>query len=317
MRKGFTLIELLVVIFIIALLAAIIFPVGARVKDNAYRNSDSANMNALRTAINLYRVDQGGYPPQLMGYATLYYSGPSMGNVVPAEKALNFLLPSRVPNVETFRPTNDHQSDTAFTTAVWPHQDSRPAQTAPFLDLNGDGVVDNSAYPTGCSGAACYYDDDTRARQFYGPGTTVQRSLSFSDYNQATTVYNQNPLVGGETAPTTGSSVTLPAYFYNISGYDVATIKVSGGGSRNELRYARCWTDFCLNLGGNAHDDPRQLIYNDPPESTVVTWDSYFRDYTGDSVPTHDKRDIVLFLNGTAAPKDSYDVADRSWRITP
>ena len=90
-RRGFTLIELLTVIAIIALLSAIIFPVFARSKAAAARNGDFSDMNSLRSALQLYRVDQGAYPPQLLGYVTLYTSGPNAGNVIPANELKSFL----------------------------------------------------------------------------------------------------------------------------------------------------------------------------------------------------------------------------------
>ncbi|MES1228069.1 MAG: prepilin-type N-terminal cleavage/methylation domain-containing protein, partial [Armatimonadota bacterium] len=65
-RLAFTLVELLTVIAIIGLLAAITFPVYSRVKDSANRSGDTTKMNQLRTAIQLYAVDQGGYPPALL-----------------------------------------------------------------------------------------------------------------------------------------------------------------------------------------------------------------------------------------------------------
>ena len=69
-RNAFTLIELLVVIAIIGILSAIIFPVFARMKDSAYKSGDLTNMNSIRTALQLYRADQGAYPPTLLGYAS-------------------------------------------------------------------------------------------------------------------------------------------------------------------------------------------------------------------------------------------------------
>jgi len=64
-------------------------------------------------------------------------------------------------------------------------------------------------------------------------------------------------------------------------------------------------------------DDPRQLIYSDPPDDTVITWDSWFRDYDIGNLPQHNKKDFVLFLGGGARTYDSAIIADRSWRVTP
>ncbi len=81
-RYGFTLIELLVVIAIIAILAAIAFPVIGRAKDSAYKSSDLNNMNSLRSALQIYRADQGAYPAALLGYVTNKLVVPYAGRVV-------------------------------------------------------------------------------------------------------------------------------------------------------------------------------------------------------------------------------------------
>lgn len=278
-RKAFTLIELLTVIAIIAVLAAIIFPVFARARDSANRSSDLSALNEIRSALQLYRVDQGGYPPALLGYVTPYQ--PGGGNVIPASQIVGFLYPKRVDSIETFRPRLNRASQAAWTTAVWPNADPRAPGSAAQLDLNGDGQVTNA-------------DDPAAARQLFsygtGPGTVVL----------------QNP-----SAPSGPGN--LPLQFYRMSGYEVAEVQNANGGTRWELRYALFWTDWGIN-GGAANDDPRQLGYADPPETTVVTWNSYYRDYTN-GVPERTKRDQVLFLGGGARPFDSRDVSERSWRL--
>jgi len=56
-RKGFTLLELLVVVAIIALLAAILFPVFSRVRENARRSACMSNLKQLGLAIQMYNQD--------------------------------------------------------------------------------------------------------------------------------------------------------------------------------------------------------------------------------------------------------------------
>ena len=63
MRKAFTLIELLVVVAIIALLAAILFPVFAQAKDAAKKAACLSNLKQLGTAFALYLNDSDGTYP--------------------------------------------------------------------------------------------------------------------------------------------------------------------------------------------------------------------------------------------------------------
>lgn len=56
-RRAFTLIELLVVISIIAVLAAILFPVFARARENARRASCMSNMKQMGLAVMMYAQD--------------------------------------------------------------------------------------------------------------------------------------------------------------------------------------------------------------------------------------------------------------------
>lgn len=56
-QRGFTLIELLIVIAIISLLAAILFPVFARARENARRSNCTSNLKQLGTSIEMYKQD--------------------------------------------------------------------------------------------------------------------------------------------------------------------------------------------------------------------------------------------------------------------
>ena len=104
-RTAFTLIELLVVIAIISILAAIIFPTFAQVREKARQTTCLSNMKQLGTAFTLYEQD---YDEQLPGVADgmagvgrtggwLYYTAfparetqnafdPSLGSIFPYVK---------------------------------------------------------------------------------------------------------------------------------------------------------------------------------------------------------------------------------------
>lgn len=271
-KKAFTLIELLVVIAIISILAAIIFPVFSRVKDSANRSSDMTNMNSIRTALQLYRADQGAYPPALLGYVTLYSSGPNAGNIIPANLVQGALYPKRVPAISSFRPINLRSSgglESQVSTAVWPTNLNRAGSSA--------NVNQRYAFPT---------DTDPVNRCFNGN------------------------VVANE--------------YYVLSGYDAATVK-DGQGERHELRYTLFWSGWSVaadpcsptaSESGSSIDTPRQLGYSEPPEDTVVTWNSLYREVEN-GVPTRTKREMVLFLGGAARPYDSKQVADYAWQIKP
>ena len=65
-RKGFTLIELLIAIAIIAILAAILFPVFQKVRENARRTTCLSNEKQIRLAVQQYTQD---YDEKLFFYA--------------------------------------------------------------------------------------------------------------------------------------------------------------------------------------------------------------------------------------------------------
>ncbi len=69
LRKGFTLIELLVVIAIISILAAILFPVFARARENARRTACISNSKQIAMALTMYTQDYDEMLPRYVYYA--------------------------------------------------------------------------------------------------------------------------------------------------------------------------------------------------------------------------------------------------------
>jgi prepilin-type N-terminal cleavage/methylation domain-containing protein/prepilin-type processing-associated H-X9-DG protein len=62
-RKGFTLVELLTVIAIIALLAAMLFPVFSRARAKSQQTTCLSNLSQLGKAFGMYMQDSGGFVP--------------------------------------------------------------------------------------------------------------------------------------------------------------------------------------------------------------------------------------------------------------
>jgi prepilin-type N-terminal cleavage/methylation domain-containing protein len=291
LRRAFTLIELLTVIAIISVLAAIIFPVFGRVKLNAYKSSDISSMNSIRSAIQLYRDDQGGYPPALLGYINPYQY--SLGvTVVPANLFRGPLFPKKIDSLATLKGAQNRATDSLMVPGVWPQADVRASGSSPILDLNGDGQTNNA-------------DDIPGARQAF---TTDYTSGTLNYYYNDPTV---TPNIGSSTNP----ADTTVGRFYAASGYDVSQVKNSLGQTYYEVRYSLFWTTLGIN-NGSASDDPRQLGYTDPPETTVITWNSSYRDYANNLLTNGGSKDIVLQLGGAARPVDSKLMSERAWRFT-
>jgi hypothetical protein len=205
---------------------------------------------------------------------------PTTSNIVPADQALSALYPRRVSSLSVFQPSYDRPTSANF---------------------NKD--IMTVVWPEGAStgqGAG-------QPNQRYGPERQADRCVDSND---------------SDLLPDT----VIPRYFYRLSGFDAATVPDGAGDRRNEIRYTLFWTGWtvpenpCSPLvseRGSASDDPRQLGYSDPPETTVITWDSFFREYDPTDAVTPGKRDIVLFLGGAAKPMDSVAVATRAWAVQP
>ncbi|MCX6345616.1 MAG: prepilin-type N-terminal cleavage/methylation domain-containing protein [Armatimonadetes bacterium] len=69
-KSGFSLIELLTVIGIIAILAAIIFPVMSSVRERARQTNCMTNLQQISNALSMFKMDNHKYPGALVPYIT-------------------------------------------------------------------------------------------------------------------------------------------------------------------------------------------------------------------------------------------------------
>jgi len=112
-RTGFTLIELLVVVAIISILAAILFPVFARARENARRSGCMSNLKQMGTAMMMYAQDYDEHFPPL-------YNTPVNSSGTTITAAWNYLIQPYVKNAQIF---NCPSTDTTYFTTTNPHVD--------------------------------------------------------------------------------------------------------------------------------------------------------------------------------------------------
>jgi prepilin-type N-terminal cleavage/methylation domain-containing protein/prepilin-type processing-associated H-X9-DG protein len=139
--RAFTLIELLVVIAIISILAAILFPVFARARENARRASCQSNLKQIALGIAQYTQDYDEKYPLLQS--------PTSGSGIPYTAAIEpymkstqiFICPSGSRDVAT---TEDN---TAVADKMW-------RTTTPTYKANAEGSYGMNRYLTGSTGVS-------------------------------------------------------------------------------------------------------------------------------------------------------------------
>ena len=94
--KGFTLIELLVVLVIIGILAGYVGPRIMGHPEEAKRTMAAAQISALETALESYRLDNGAYPSTEQGMQALV-EAPSVGKLPPKWREGGYMKKGKVP----------------------------------------------------------------------------------------------------------------------------------------------------------------------------------------------------------------------------
>ncbi len=106
--RAFTMVEMLTVIAIIAVLAAIIFPVAATVREQARRTTTMSNLHQIQVALKMYKQDNRVYPEVLLGYAEF----DSSNNPIPADRIRgSFLYQAYIRDINIFRSPNNPVND--------------------------------------------------------------------------------------------------------------------------------------------------------------------------------------------------------------
>jgi len=95
-ERGFTLIELLVVLVIIGILAGYIGPKIMGHPEEARRTKAALQIQAIETALKLYKLDNGVYPSTEQGLAALV-EPPSTGKLPPKWRSGGYLEHGTVP----------------------------------------------------------------------------------------------------------------------------------------------------------------------------------------------------------------------------
>jgi len=95
-RSGFTLIELLVVLVIIGILAGYIGPKIMGRPEEAKRTKATVQIEAMETALKMYKLDSGVYPSTEQGLQALV-EPPSSGKLAPKWRDGGYLEKNNVP----------------------------------------------------------------------------------------------------------------------------------------------------------------------------------------------------------------------------
>ncbi len=248
-RRGFTLIELLTVIAIIAVLAALLFPVFNRVRKQAGMTTCMDNLRQIGQSVKLYYEDNQRYPAALYGFVEQYNASINQNQFYTGSGQF-------VPEGQTklYRPLYASQR----------YLKDVGAFQCPHNPNNDPTKITGAVYPPSAGAALANQPVVFTQLMAHNAGSTSNGNIVMPS-----------------------SLVGQPAYYYLADSYDTGPrINLDGTAANpavQDLHYSLDWTG----AGGGAQDAPNQLKFRNPPENTtVITWDTNHVAHAGmDQIP--------------------------------
>jgi prepilin-type N-terminal cleavage/methylation domain-containing protein len=262
--QGFTLIELLVVIAIVGILTALLFPVFSTARENARASSTISHLQAIQSALALYKLDNHAYPQTLLGYAV---SGKPMSDgadIGAANAAFGSLYPTYINDFHVFE-SADNPIDSNLTQTV----------TLVSTELNTSAQV------------ACTNSSPT-VNSCYGLSTTNRTFYVMDAFDVSPKIAN----LGNAYQLATGTSFNSPKTLQYVLRYQrdwtaIQQLDAGTGATSSPTTYGSTpyYTTYV-----------NQLRWKNPPGDAYVTSTTYH-------IPAANKV-LILFDSGTVAKID-------------
>ena len=195
--NGFTLIELLVVVAIISILAAILFPVFARARENARRSSCMSNMKQIGLGIMMYAQDYDEKYPIQINSSNKRYSNP--GTAIEANNWILNIYPY-VKSWQLFRcpSAKPYESPDSAHDYMVPSGNNNTNYLASAVIIRSEGLsmaaIPNASEIVVVQETDTAYSTAQLKPDHYGVSTTFPEGV-YEYWNYAT--YNKNHFDGG------------------------------------------------------------------------------------------------------------------------